>query len=124
MPGTIKSFLIIRVTDTMVWAGPTVPPPALPGQTASPGLLAGNSPRYATPAKTALVVENPAFYPYSWHEQQRMSPGISGVNNSKNMVSFADGHVNYIKMYSEGNVFMATAFYDPPAGYDYKWSGN
>jgi hypothetical protein len=37
------------------------------------------------------------------------------------MVSFVDGHVNYIKMYWNGG---AASFYDPPANYDYKWSGD
>ena len=41
-------------------------------------------------------------------------------------MSFVDGHVDYIKIYWNG----ATggdgfpAFYEPPAGYDYKWTGN
>jgi prepilin-type N-terminal cleavage/methylation domain-containing protein/prepilin-type processing-associated H-X9-DG protein len=99
-------------------------PPALPGQTSSPGLFGWKLAAIKNPVKTVLVVENPAFYPFSWHESLRIPGGQSGVNNAKNMVSFADGHVSYIKIYSNTGYFMATLFYDPPAGYDYKWSGN
>jgi len=53
-------------------------------------------------------------------------------NDAKNMVSFVDGHVNYIKIYwntnrvlSGGTSYITTAAdYDPPAGYDYQWSGD
>jgi prepilin-type N-terminal cleavage/methylation domain-containing protein/prepilin-type processing-associated H-X9-DG protein len=99
-------------------------PPSLPSQTTSPGLCGWKLAAIKDPVKTVLVTENAAFYPFSWHESQRIPDGQSGVNNSKNMVSFADGHVSYIKMYSDPSVFMATAFYDPPAGYEYKWRGN
>jgi prepilin-type N-terminal cleavage/methylation domain-containing protein/prepilin-type processing-associated H-X9-DG protein len=99
-------------------------PPTLPDQISSPGLFGWKLAAIKEPVKTVLVADNHAFYPVSWHEAQRIPPGQSGVNNSKNMVSFADGHVSYIKMYSNTDYFMATCFYDPPAGYDYKWSGN
>jgi len=51
-------------------------------------------------------------------------------NDSKNMVSFVDGHVDYIKMYWDSarrypNGFFAVAgYYDPPTGYNYQWSEN
>ena len=99
-------------------------PPALPDQTSSPGLFGWKLGAIKDPVKTILVAEIHAFYPVSWHEAQRIPAGKSGVNDSKNMVSFADGQVSYIKMYSNPDYFVATAFYDPPAGYDYKWSGN
>jgi prepilin-type N-terminal cleavage/methylation domain-containing protein/prepilin-type processing-associated H-X9-DG protein len=86
------------------------------------------------PSRTILVAESPAFYPYSWHEPKPYQPGgvqhhgIAFFNDAKNMVSFADGHVACIKIYwgdiivTNGGVM--TCFYDPPAGYDYQWSGN
>ena len=56
--------------------------------------------------------------------------GIANCSIMQKMfVSFVDGHVNYIKMYwnsaanSDGFYSMAF-FYDPPAGYDYQWSGD
>ncbi len=85
------------------------------------------------PSRTVLVAESPAFFPYSWHEPKPYQPGgvqphgIALFNDARNMVSFVDGHVAYIKIYW-GNIvtnggFMA-CFYDPPAGYDYQWSGD
>jgi prepilin-type N-terminal cleavage/methylation domain-containing protein/prepilin-type processing-associated H-X9-DG protein len=99
-------------------------PPTLPGQTTFPGLYGWKLAAIKDPVKTIFAADNMAFYPVSWHESQRIPSGKSGINNSKNMVSFADGHVRYTKMYSNTNNFMATCFFDPPAGYDYKWSGN
>ena len=85
------------------------------------------------PSRTVLVAESPAFFPYSWHEPKPYRAGgvqprgIALFNDAKNMVSFVDGHVAYINIYW-GNIvtnggFMA-CFYDPPAGYDYQWSGD
>jgi len=71
------------------------------------------------PSRTALVVEVPALNPYSWHDPS--SP--TKYNDSKNVLSFVDGHVNYIKIYwNPGHG--ATGWYDPPASYDYQWSPN
>jgi hypothetical protein len=44
-----------------------------------------------------------------------------------NMVSFVDGHVSYLKMYWKGSWLPGPVLamdYDPPAGYDYQWSGD
>jgi len=86
------------------------------------------------PVKTILVAEAPAFYPYSWHDPKQPQPGFWFVfNNAKDMLSFVDGHVRYTKMYWNSNAVnqtmgfslpLWTASYDPPTGYDYKWSGN
>jgi prepilin-type N-terminal cleavage/methylation domain-containing protein len=80
------------------------------------------------PVTTVLVAEFPAFVPYSWHQpKQPISNTNNGVfDNSKDMVSFVDGHVSFIKMYWK-YVWPPTLFssdYDPPAGYDYQWSGD
>jgi hypothetical protein len=44
------------------------------------------------------------------------------------MVSFVDGHINYIRMYLDTkNVYAGHGeawHYNPPAEYDYKWSGD
>ena len=82
-------------------------------------------------ARTVLVVEASALEPYSWHQPK---PPVSGgwpmFNDARNMVSFVDSHASYIKIYwnstlgyPNGGVSVA-AYYDPPAGYDYQWSGN
>jgi hypothetical protein len=78
------------------------------------------------PSRTVLVTEISALAPFSWHD-----PSSHGVahedgtlyNDSKNVVSFVDGHVSYIKMYwNPGHG--PSGWYDPPAGYDYQWSGD
>jgi len=82
-------------------------------------------------AKTVLIVEASALLPYSWHQPK---PPVSGgwpmFNDARNMVSFVDSHASYIKIYwnstpgyPNGGISIA-AYYDPPAGYDYQWSGN
>jgi prepilin-type N-terminal cleavage/methylation domain-containing protein len=77
------------------------------------------------PSRTVLVAEASALVPWSWHE-----PSSSVYfADAKNMVSFVDGHVSYIKIYWDstpypgGGVKFALGF-DPPAGYDYQWSAN
>lgn len=80
------------------------------------------------PAKTVLVAEMPAFLPYSWHEPRKpiaMAPGESPMfNNAKAVVSSVDGHAKYIRIYWDEDTLEPSWAYDPPAGYDYKWSGN
>jgi prepilin-type N-terminal cleavage/methylation domain-containing protein/prepilin-type processing-associated H-X9-DG protein len=78
------------------------------------------------PDKTVLVLEQPAFFPYSWHrpKQPISNPNSCFFNNSKNMVSFVDGHVSYIEMYWDGHAGSLAMFYNPPTGYNYQWSGD
>jgi prepilin-type N-terminal cleavage/methylation domain-containing protein len=79
------------------------------------------------PARTVLVAEMPAFVPYSWHEPKRPFNQMNSVfNDSRNVVSFVDGHVSYLKMHwdriwARGTLALA---HDPPAEYDYQWSGD
>lgn len=78
------------------------------------------------PAKTVLVAEMSAYFPWSWHEPKRPFVAENSMfDGAKNMVGFVDGHVNYIKIYRNANKpNWAALYYDPPAGYDYKWSGD
>jgi len=83
------------------------------------------------PAKTVLVAESAALLPYSWHEPKAHTAGeLPSLNNSKNIVSFVDGHLSYIKMYWNSSLSYPdgsgsfAVFYDPPEGYDYKWNGD
>jgi prepilin-type N-terminal cleavage/methylation domain-containing protein len=83
------------------------------------------------PAKTVLVVEASALLPYSWHQPKSPAPGgFPILKDAGNMVSFVDGHVSYIKIYWDNRIcypngcVSIAAYYDPPAGYDYQWSGN
>jgi len=81
--------------------------------------------------KTVLVVEASALQPYSWHQPKPPAQGGWPMfNDAKNMVSFVDGHASYINIYWNNTIsypnggISVAAYYDPPAGYDYRWSGN
>jgi prepilin-type processing-associated H-X9-DG protein len=78
------------------------------------------------PAKTVLVTEHSSFYPYSWHQPKQpiSDPNSCIFNNALNMVSFVDGHVSYIKTYWNGQAGSLAMSYNPPAEYDYQWSGD
>ena len=92
-----------------------------------PGIAGKALASIRNPSKTVLVAEVPALTPYSWHQPARLSSGATGVNDSKSIVGFVDGHVNYSKIYWNKNttdtLFQAW-HYDPPDGYDYEWSGD
>ena len=88
-----------------------------------PGIAGRKLSSIKEPVKTVLVLEVPALLPYSWHEPV----GTSHCNNAKDMVGFVDGHVSFTKMYWDSattNGHIEAWQYDPPAGYDYKWSGD
>jgi hypothetical protein len=85
-----------------------------------PGIAGRKLSSVKEPVKTVLVLEFPAFLPYSWHEPV----GASRYNNAKDMVGFVDGHVGFIKIYWDATKRIEAWQYDPPAGYDYKWSGD
>ena len=81
--------------------------------------------------KTVLVLEASALMPYSWHQPNPPAPGSWPMfNDARNIVSFVDGHASYINIYWNSTVsypnggISVAAYYDPPAGYDYQWSGN
>ncbi len=96
-----------------------------------PGIAGRSLSTIKAPNKTVLVAESAALLPYSWHEPRaRHSGELPTLDNSKNSVSFVDGHMNYIKMYWNSTLSYPdgsgslSIYYDPPAGYDYKWSGD
>lgn len=85
------------------------------------------------PARTVIVCEIAALAPWSWHRPQwpdLLHGEALTYNDSQDVVSFVDGHVNYIKIYWNStfrypNGGLSLAFdYDPPDNYDYQWSGN
>jgi prepilin-type N-terminal cleavage/methylation domain-containing protein len=92
----------------------------------SPGIGGQKLSSVREPSKTLLLLEAPAFFPYSWHEPSS-PPGLL-FNDAKNMLSYVDGHVNFTKIYwnpeTTNGVHSLAMRYDPPAGYDYKWSGD
>jgi prepilin-type N-terminal cleavage/methylation domain-containing protein/prepilin-type processing-associated H-X9-DG protein len=102
---------VVRMLGTITWT--------------RPGLTGVKLSSVKHPSRTVLVAKASALVPWSWHE----SSSHLVFNDAKNMVSFVDGHVSYIKVYWDstplpgGGLTFALA-YDPPAGYDYQWSGN
>lgn len=96
------------------------PHPASP----SPGLYGRKLAAITDPAKTVMVAEASAFFPFAWHDSKRPAPGDFAFNNAWSVVSFADGHTRYIPIYFDTNLYVPTCIYNPPAGYDYKWSAN
>jgi len=106
----------------------------VPGVESLPGIGGQKLSSIKHPDKTILISEALAFAPYSWHEPEPPTVLPDGdivpmFNNAKCVVSFVDGHVSYIKMYwndttNSAGIHTVACFYDPPAGYDYQWSGN
>jgi prepilin-type N-terminal cleavage/methylation domain-containing protein len=99
----------------------------------SPGLAGRKITSIKNPSKTILVTEITALFPSSWHQPKRpYSAGHLVFCDAKNVVSFVDSHVNYIKIYWSTNrveaggvsYILDASDYDPPAGYDYKWSAD
>jgi prepilin-type N-terminal cleavage/methylation domain-containing protein/prepilin-type processing-associated H-X9-DG protein len=89
------------------------------------------------PTKTILDAEVCALFPFSWHQPGNASSfGAVTFNNgavlfddAKSMVGFVDGHVSYIKMFwnpspVQPGVWALSVQYNPPVGYDYKWSAD
>jgi phage-related protein len=78
------------------------------------------------PVETILVTEQAAFFPYSWHipKQPVSNPNGCFFNNARDMASFVDGHVNFLEIYWNGHAGSLAFFYNPPAGYNYQWSGD
>ncbi|HYE32291.1 MAG TPA: prepilin-type N-terminal cleavage/methylation domain-containing protein [Methylomirabilota bacterium] len=72
-----------------------------------------------SPSRAVLVGEKPAFFGGSWHP---FKP--SRHADAKNLLGFVDGHVSLTKIYWDGQLWSEPRNYEPPAGYDYSWSGN
>jgi prepilin-type N-terminal cleavage/methylation domain-containing protein len=88
-----------------------------------PGLAGVKLSSIKHPGRTVLIAEYSSSVPWSWHDP---SPLLM-FNDAMNVVSFADGHVSFIKIYWNstpypGGTATLAVQYDPPAGYDYQWS--
>ncbi len=87
-----------------------------------PGIAGLNESSIIEPAKTILVGEMPAWIPFSWHKPQ----SALQFNDAMAQLGFVDGHVAYIQIYfdtSKPNTGKDSLCYDPPTGYEYRWSG-
>jgi hypothetical protein len=91
-----------------------------------PGVLGSRLSSIRTPARTILLGEEPAWSPYSWHAPSR--PPQFRFNNALDLLGFADAHVSYTRIYfgggnNGGGPHESSFAFDPPAEYDYQWSG-
>lgn len=98
------------------------------GNWTAPGLTGVKLSTVKHPTRTLLVMEASALAPWSWHDLV-LQPNALPYNNAQNVVSFVDGHASYTKIYWNSNRLpnggLTFAFgYNPPAGYDYQWSGD
>ena len=99
-----------------------------------PGISGRKLSSIVHPSRTVLAAETAGFGPYSWHKPRPAVTYPNGLlmpffNDAKDEVSFVDGHVSYIKIYwndstNSVGLYSFAFFYDPPAGYDYQWSGD
>lgn len=91
-----------------------------------PGMAGKHLASVKSPSRTLLILEAAAMTPFSWHTPQK-AVGNYRFPDSMNMVSYVDGHVSYTKIYWNTTTapWREEAWqYDPPAGYDYQWSGD
>ncbi len=81
-----------------------------------PGIAGTKLGQIAEPSKTVLILEAAALTPFSWH-----TPGSRSAEyrfaDSKNIVSFVDGHVSQTKIYWSGSKSSEAWHADPPTGY-------
>jgi hypothetical protein len=91
-----------------------------------PGLTAVKLSSVKRPDRTVLMAEIVALAPYSWHDPSHASAQYDKrwpmYNDSKNVVSFVDGHVDYIKMHYKHPV--AACLTNPPESYGYQWTSD
>jgi prepilin-type N-terminal cleavage/methylation domain-containing protein len=71
------------------------------------------------PVKAVITAEWTAFFGGSWHPYRKET-----YADAKNVLAFADGHVAGAKIFWDGEEGSQPRNYEPPAGYDYSWSGN
>ena len=76
------------------------------------------------PSKTVLVGEGAAWLCYSWHQRRRTGSVNFRFNDARCVTSFVDGHVKYIPFYYDETQAKGPEswWYDPPDGYEYRWS--
>ena len=87
----------------------------------APGIAGKQLAALRNPAQTVLVAEAPSFVGFSWHHPRKELLFQDALNE----VSYADGHVSFVKIYWNASKAESgsACYYDPPEGYQYKWSG-
>lgn len=91
----------------------------LPGM---PNIAGLKLPVLKHPSKTLLVMEWTAHAPLSWHRSKTGRKNSPFYCDAQSVVGFADGHVNFSKIYYDG--YNAAYTRDPIDGYDYQYSEN
>ncbi len=71
------------------------------------------------PAKAVLNGEASAFFGGAWHPL--LQPDQA---DERNVLSFVDSHVDFVRIYWDGDPGSAPCNYEPPALYNYNWDGN
>jgi prepilin-type N-terminal cleavage/methylation domain-containing protein len=71
------------------------------------------------PGKAVLAGEVPAFFGGSWHPLVKPDHA-----DAKDLLGFADSHVDFPKIYWDGVPGSKPCNYEPPAGYNYQWDGD
>ena len=70
------------------------------------------------PTKAVLVADWTTYFGgtmHAWREEL--------FKDAKNAVTFADGHAAFVKIFWNGIPGQSPRHYEPPAGYEYSWSG-
>jgi prepilin-type N-terminal cleavage/methylation domain-containing protein len=83
-----------------------------------PRITGKKLPEIRSPARAVMVGEWTAFSGGSWHpfeERTRL--------DAKSQLGFVDGHVANVRIYWNGIPGTRPCNYEPPAGYEYSWSG-
>jgi prepilin-type N-terminal cleavage/methylation domain-containing protein len=70
------------------------------------------------PGKAVLAGEVAAFAGGSWHPLVKPNSAAA-----KAVISFADAHVAFVRIYWDGLPTSRPGDYEPPAGYEYSWDG-
>jgi|ERR1043166_94329 prepilin-type N-terminal cleavage/methylation domain-containing protein len=82
------------------------------------------------PERTVLTFENPINAGFSWHDPElKPNPDITKAVPVKNVLSFVDGHAEYLKtmrphftgLGTNGLLLTNGVFSAPPPGFDYQW---
>jgi hypothetical protein len=88
----------------------------------TPNIAGWKLPAVNQPKRTLLVMEWVAHAPLSWHRSKTGKANAPFYRDAESVVAFADGHVNFTRIYYDG--YNAAYTRDPIAGYEYKFSGN
>lgn len=88
----------------------------------APNIAGWKLPTVSQPDRTLLVMEWTAHAPLSWHRSKTGKANAPFYRDAESVVTFADGHTDFIEIYYDG--YNAAYTRDPIPGYAYKYSGD